>query len=134
MAEKLELGAGPSSEPCAQSTWHDFAEVNRVEVRTWEEQLIRELGHPPEGCSFTIVSNAHDFGTYRELALRVDKPSDSCWNYFSLCEESSPEWDDQAVKDLVTRLRVVEVLKIELKGDVNYRDMLSRYYAAKNRR
>ena len=66
----LELGAGPADEPCAQlGTCSDFAAANTLELLAYKAAIIALNGEPPLPLGFALVTNAHDFGTYRTLWL-----------------------------------------------------------------
>ncbi|SLK09217.1 hypothetical protein [Novosphingobium mathurense] len=70
----IEIGAAPWNEDCAQlGQTPDFATINRLEVDAYRGAMIAAYGPPPKGITFAIRSNPHDFGTYRELAVKVDK-------------------------------------------------------------
>ncbi|WP_230771769.1 hypothetical protein [Sphingomonas sp. Leaf4] len=73
MPHRIDFGAGPASEACAQlGRTNDFARLNRLELVAYRAALIACFGPPPEGCHFGIQDNHHDFGTYRTLVLSID--------------------------------------------------------------
>lgn len=77
MSTTFDIGPAPAEENCAQiGHTTDFAKINILEVEAYQAALIARHGPPPEGCRFVRVTERHDFGTYRSLAIRVDDEAD----------------------------------------------------------
>jgi hypothetical protein len=106
MVESIEIGSAPCDEECAQVGSADYPERSRAECRAFINQIKRVMGEPPEGVSLFIKSNSHDFGTYREVAVKVtgvltEDASEKALEYAYRCESASPtEWDDEARAEL----------------------------------
>ena len=105
-ADIMEVGPCPSEEEAAQVGNADFSRRNMVECRAYKEQILRAYGEPPEGASLRIVANHHEFGTYREVAVRVDvaflspEEAQAAWDYAYRIEGDDAGalrvWDDLA--------------------------------------
>ncbi|KHL24094.1 hypothetical protein PK98_15755 [Croceibacterium mercuriale] len=68
-----DLDGAPSGERCAQvGRTSNFAAINRLEANIYVAALIATYGAPPAGVRVRVVSNHHDFGTYRTVALELD--------------------------------------------------------------
>ena len=73
MSDIIDLGGAPANEDCAQlGHTPDFERLNRLEVATYRAGLIARFGPPPDGCALITLTNAHDFGVYYTLGLKVD--------------------------------------------------------------
>lgn len=101
---KLSLGSSPVSESCAQlgSSNPNYETQAYKECAAYMGQLKRHFyatHNRQPNCGVCIVSNAHDFGTYFEVAAQFteDEPSeaDAYW-----LEANCPEeWDELALKE-----------------------------------
>ncbi|MBU9366649.1 MULTISPECIES: hypothetical protein [Burkholderiaceae] len=106
MVETIEIGSAPSDERCAQVGDSDYPERSRAECRAFINQIKRTMGEPPEGVGFFISSSVHDYGTYREVAVKVsgvlsEEARDKALTYAYRCESHSPTtWDDEARNEL----------------------------------
>lgn len=106
MAETIEIGATPCDERCAQVGDADYPERSRVECRAFINLIRRAMGNPPEGAALIIKSNAHDAGTYREVAVKVEQgltpdAERAAIEYAYRCESDSPTaWDAEARAEL----------------------------------
>jgi hypothetical protein len=90
----------PHDEPCAQVGSPDYIKNARIEARAFINQIIRENGNPPDGVSFKITSNPHDFGTYLDVSLRF-LGNEVCEEYVYKVEGNTPSnWDAEAKKEL----------------------------------
>jgi len=60
--------------------------------------LTKRFPGMPEGCTFSIIGNPHDFGPYYEVALHYnDDVEDEC-KFFLHVENNLPyTWDDDEV-------------------------------------
>lgn len=75
MSDIIDLGGAPANEECAQlGHTPDFDKLNRLEVGAYRAAIIARYGPPPEGCTLISLTNRHDFGVYRTLALKVAVP------------------------------------------------------------
>ncbi|ENG0264365.1 MULTISPECIES: hypothetical protein [Burkholderia cepacia complex] len=106
MVETIEIGPTPCDEASAQVGDSNYPERSRAECRAFINQIKRAMGEPPEGVGLFIKSNAHDFGTYREVAVKVGgmltaEARERALEYAYRCESESPErWDEQARAEL----------------------------------
>jgi hypothetical protein len=74
----LDIGGTPAEESCAQigpDQPADGPRLNRLECRAYILALRAKYGDEPPDCRLRVRSNAHDFGTYCEVAY--DYPDDS---------------------------------------------------------
>ena len=68
----FDIGAAPANEDCAQiGHTPDFDACNRLEVESYRAAIQARFGPPPEGCALVAIGNAHDFGRYLTLGLKV---------------------------------------------------------------
>ncbi|RQQ79042.1 hypothetical protein DF134_35060 [Burkholderia stagnalis] len=106
MVETIEIGPTPCDEACAQACDSNYPERSRAECRAFINQIKRAMGEPPEGAGLYIKSNAHDYGTYREVAVKVGgmltpEVCEKALEYAYRCESESPTtWDDEARAEL----------------------------------
>lgn len=79
LRETLMLGSSPCNEDCAQTTDPDYVRKAHVECRRYAAQMRRHYAtrHAGKECplDLRIKGNAHDFGTYYEVAVSFD-PAD----------------------------------------------------------
>jgi hypothetical protein len=110
MTTTIEVGGAPCNEECAQVGAEGFSERNRAECRAYINLIRRAFGNEPDGATLIIKSNAHDFGNYREVAVRLDDDaSDEAIQYADRCESDAPaEWDDEALAELAEATTPVE--------------------------
>lgn len=65
-----DLSGTPSEEPCAQvGTHRDASDWSRHEARAYIAAMIAVFGQAPEGYTFKVKANPHDFGTYYTVDL-----------------------------------------------------------------
>ncbi|MGB3722342.1 MAG: hypothetical protein WA979_05920 [Pacificimonas sp.] len=82
MLEIIDLGSGPSEEPCAAlGVTPQFERLNRFELDVYEAALIAVYGPPPSRTKFRKREHRHDFGIYTHLELRVDDLGGSALAY-----------------------------------------------------
>jgi len=99
--ETLELGSTPYEEQCAQVGDPDYGERARRECIAFMDQVVRQHGEPPDGASLRIKANAHDFGTYYEVAVVYDPEDEAAVRYADKVDNDMPaRWDDAARKEL----------------------------------
>ena len=103
MIEKVTIGATPWGESCAQVGSPDYQDQSFIECTVFRRQLMRN--YPvPEGvpASIIISSERHDFGTYREVAVRFNPESQAATEYAYTLENAGPEnWDSIARYELI---------------------------------
>lgn len=93
--ETLTIGPAPAEEPCAQLGITDlFEQANLLEISCYRAALIACHGAPPAGAAFHVERNIHDFGTYRELAVRYDPDDDAAVAWAFTVEDGLARWLD----------------------------------------
>ena len=96
----VDIGPGPYEEDCAQVGEPDYAERSRKECTAFKYQLLR-MFPPPEGASVVVRSHQHDFGVYREVAVKFDSENEAAADYAYMLEGESPKfWDELAKGEL----------------------------------
>jgi hypothetical protein len=113
MKESINIGATPAEEDCeALGPNYDVAKAKR-ECRAYINQLRRWLiaqGHgeklarvESEGAfRLYTKANAHDFGTYHEVEVKIEGDNEEAVELAYLIDGSGPrEWDDEAKKELL---------------------------------
>ena len=99
----MYIGVCPCEEVCVFVTnRQDYMRAMRFEVGTFRDQLIRQLGEPPEGAYFKVQSNPHDFGTYYSLEFMYDEDSRDGLDYGLRAECGLTHWDAEAKAKLQT--------------------------------
>lgn len=71
-----------------------FEQANLLEIRCYRAALIACHGAPPTGAAFHVERNVHDFGTYRELAVRYDPEAEMAVTWAYAVEEGLARWLD----------------------------------------
>ncbi|WP_186195764.1 hypothetical protein [Burkholderia gladioli] len=102
----VECGPTPANANAAQLGDEDYRQRSKAECKAWMAQLVRFMGEPPEGARLIILASQHDYGTYYEVAVRVEAETEAAANpeaidYAYRCEGEAPtEWDVVARRDL----------------------------------
>lgn len=100
MTDYMDIGPGPCTEQCAQVGDPGYHERSLAECRAFKNQLLRQFP-PPVGASIVVRSHAHDFGTYREVAVKYHVDNEEASDYAYKMESEFPErWDDDALLEL----------------------------------
>lgn len=93
--EDVEIGGVPYEEACAQiSPKRDNSALNLLECQAYIAALKRVYGEPPEGASFRIKANHHEFGTYREVHFKYDPGIGTHRLYANQAENGLARWAD----------------------------------------
>jgi len=91
----------PYDEPCIQVGHPNSIKWGKLEARTFRDQLIREIGEPPEGAQFKIVVNPHDFGSYVSLAIFYETDKEEATRYAFDAESADViHWDTSSQEKL----------------------------------
>lgn len=95
MKQTITIGATPSEESCAQVGSENYSEMSQIECRVFRRQLERCHPIPLEAIATLVVAGqAHEFGTYREVAVRYDDCDEAATNYAFDLERNAPtQWD-----------------------------------------
>ena len=95
----LEIGCTPLAEPAAQVGQPDYTEQSRLECMAFRHQLTRQFPQLQDNadCYLVTRTNPHDFGSYREVAVKYAPRNPRAQDLAYLIEASTPEhWDAQA--------------------------------------
>jgi len=88
----LYLGPNPCEEPCADM--EDYAEMSK-EVRRYVQLLKDCFVNTPDSCYFGIVSERHEFGTYKEAVIYFEHKNKEAMDFALFVESNSPKtWKD----------------------------------------
>lgn len=88
----LYLGPNPCEEPCADM--EDYAEMSK-EVRRYVQLLKDCFVNAPDSCYFGIVSELHEFGTYKEAVIYFEHKNKEAMDFALFVESNSPKtWKD----------------------------------------
>ena len=99
--DSLELSSAPVGENCAQLGSDGYYEKAQKECKAFIKQLRRQFGNEPTGARLCIKANAHDFGSYYEVACKFDPQYEEAIEYAYKLEANLPEeWDEEAKKEL----------------------------------
>lgn len=100
----LELASAPVGEECAQLGSDGYYERAKRECTAFIRQLRREFGDEPVGARLYVKSNAHDFGSYYEVACKFDPQYEKAVEYAFKLEANLPEnWDEKAKVELMPK-------------------------------
>lgn len=119
----IVIGCTPYDEDCTQAG--QDADNSIMECKALINQIRREHGQEPDGCTFFVLHNFHDFGEYYEAAIFFKQIIDIDWNnvtgqestlpeilehfsdeqteseiYAYACEALPEKWDAEALKEL----------------------------------
>ena len=87
----ISIGPTPAAENCQQvGPTYDHTAA-RAECRRFLELIRQTVGPEPIGARLAIKSNAHDFGTYLEVACYYDDENETATDYAFRCETEAPE-------------------------------------------
>lgn len=108
MYEYIFVGSSPCMEECAQLGQDNYDKQSKLECKLYKEQLWRITKEKfnitqgsLDGFDIVIKNEYHDFGTYREVALKFDYNNDVATNLAYNIEGITPEyWDDIALTEL----------------------------------
>lgn len=97
----LEIASSPWGEPCAQVGQDGYGILAQAECKALIGQIRRVFGNEPEGARLFVKSNAHDFGSYYEVAVRFDESKRKAEAWAERVSEKYPEkWDETALREL----------------------------------
>lgn len=107
MIDYVFIGATPCEEECAQVGEEDYGPRSRKECRVYVEQIRRHFAAKgvqiPDGM-LVIKRESHDFGSYLEVACRVDGSAEDAEAQYDLAyrieAEGPTTWDDEAKAQL----------------------------------
>jgi len=101
MRDYLYLGSAPCDENCVQvDPKVDYLPALRAECLRYQELLEKIFTSIPDGCSFFVKSQGHDFGEYCEVCVRFDDDDEDQCEFAYFVEANIPnKWDDDAVMD-----------------------------------
>ena len=91
MTDYIEIGPTPCDEDCQQVGTAGYDPIAaRAECERFRELIRKTLGQEPEGAKLIIKANAHDFGTYHEVACKYDDSYPDAVAYALRCESEAP--------------------------------------------
>lgn len=102
MRDQFELATTvPHDEECMQMDTPNYSTFSRLEAKTLIDQIKRTIGPPPEYTGFKIISCAHDFGVYYDIAIIYDDEDEESTNYMLKVESNTPsKWDKESKEAL----------------------------------
>lgn len=98
----IDVGPVPSEESCAQVGSSTYPEVSRRECQVFCRMLSRHFPVPADvPVSYVTREHQHEFGVYREVAIRFDGTNAAAVDLAHQVEGSTPtEWDGIAHYEL----------------------------------
>ena len=70
----FSIGGASSDEPCAQTgITTNWVTLQQLECTVYRAALIARFGVPPEGARLAIKSHNHDFGSYAQVEIVIDR-------------------------------------------------------------
>ena len=93
------LGPAPAEEDCVQVGDPDYARNAKGECKAYIDAIRKVCGHEPAGARLTIKSQAHDYGSYYEVAVVFDGSDEAAAAYAARCDEHAPtRWGDAGME------------------------------------
>lgn len=101
MREYVYLGSAPWDEDCVQVDPRvDYFPALKAECLRFKELLEKKFISKPEGCSFVIKNQAHEFGPYCEVCVCFDDDDEDEHDFAYFVEGNIPgTWDNETVLD-----------------------------------
>lgn len=98
----IYIGPVPSEESCAQVGSASYPEDSRRECQVYSRMLRRLFPVPSEvPVAYVTREERHEFGVYREVAIRFEEAHASAVEFAHHVERTSPtEWDSIAHYEL----------------------------------
>jgi hypothetical protein len=97
--DRVYLGSGPAEENIAQVGSPNYEERAHAECRAFIEAIKKVVGEPPLGARLKIVRQAHDFGSYIEVACEYQGENRAAAEYAAACDDKSPtRWEDAGME------------------------------------
>jgi hypothetical protein len=95
MIDYVSLGTAPVDEDCdCVGKGYDMQKA-RADGRRYIQQLLRTFGPCPDGCSYRIVVQHHDFGDYIDVVCQFDDAVEGAMDFAYRVEDEAPQkWDD----------------------------------------
>ncbi len=102
----IYLGPAPANESCAQIGDSNYPEASKAECLAYIRAIKRVCGDPPEGAILRVKSEAHDYGTYREVTVEFDGNDPVAAAYAHRCDAHAPTtWAEASMEPPVKRTR-----------------------------
>ena len=100
--ERIEVGATPYDEDCAQVGSADYSSKANKEMKAYINQLNRKFPDAEnKGVNFKIKWFSHDFGSYGEVCIVWDTDNAIADEYAYIIDSGIPaNWDKEARKEL----------------------------------
>jgi hypothetical protein len=107
MIDYVFIGSAPAEEDCAQVGQYDYSMRARKECRAYISLIKRHF--ESQGISIpnellVIKSEAHDFGSYLEVACKINSTDPRAEELYDLAcrieSESPTRWDEKALQEL----------------------------------
>gem|GEM_PF-1429163 len=96
----IELSSTPNNEDCIGVNENNALTLMRIEARTYIKQLKRVYGINPEGTTFIIHRNEHDFGPYLDIRFYFNDDNLKHTEYAIRLDDGCDYWDDEAITEL----------------------------------
>lgn len=98
---EAELGTAPCNEPCGQSGYANWSELQKMECEEHAAQIVRENGPLPIGASFKAKRNPYEDMAYYELIYKCPYEDEVGVAYGQMLESNGPlNWDARAIDNL----------------------------------
>lgn len=103
MTDYVFVGPSPTDERCAAlGRTEDFQTLNILECQAYITALRRFYGQEPDGTRLFVKAQAHDFGTYREVACQYDPDNEAAQAYAYKLENGLATWAQAGMRAPVT--------------------------------
>ena len=101
MRDYVYLGSAPWDEDCVQvDPKVDYLPALKAECLRFLELLEKKFTSKPEGCSFIVKSQGHEFGEYCEVCVRFNDEDEDEIDFAYFVENNIPgKWDDETELD-----------------------------------
>ena len=103
--DRVEIGAAPHEEKCAQFGDANYYDQVKVECRIFAGQIARLYGTPPEGCTIKTRGSNYNGDSYYEVVVNFDGTKEGCVDYAFAIENDEKKvlgrWDEQGRTEMI---------------------------------
>ena len=95
MRDYVSIGSSPSDQDCVQVGSEDYNHLARKECLRFIDVIRKKCGKEVGSARLSIMSNAHDFGSYLDVVCYYDDQDEAGAEYAYMVEANAPTtWKD----------------------------------------
>jgi hypothetical protein len=128
--QRLNIGAAPNEEECAQVGQPDYPEYSQRECLVFMRMLQRLYPVPNAKAWLAVKSFSHEFGSYREVCAYYDNEDAVATEYAFMLERETPlKWDDIANYELLWHAKKTHYAEAARRGEITRDEIPASYLA-----